>query len=85
MAQVASARMVLHVPSGGGDSTFSGTGTAGFSSTTGFVGTSGALKILVSFTSRWLKGREIYTTFSSQVVQITQGQMQEKFTIRSAT
>lgn len=45
---MASARMVLHVPSGGGDSTFS----AGFSSTTGFVGTSGALKILVSFTSR---------------------------------
>lgn len=33
--------MVLHVPSGGGDSTFLGTGTAGFSSKTGIFGTSG--------------------------------------------
>lgn len=43
--------MVLQVPSGGGDSTFLGTGMAGFSSKTGFFGTSGTLKILVSFTS----------------------------------
>lgn len=42
--------MAQYVPSGGGDSTFSGTGMAGFSSMTGFFGTSGTLKILVSFT-----------------------------------
>lgn len=52
IAQVASSLMVLCVPSGGGDSTFLGAGTAGFSSKTGFFGTSGTLKILVSFTSR---------------------------------
>lgn len=57
--------MILHIPSGGGDTTFSGTGTAGFSSKTGFFGTSGTLKILVSFTSGQLKGHEIYTTSSS--------------------
>lgn len=33
--------MALPIPSGGGDSTFSGTGTTGFSSKTGFFGTSG--------------------------------------------
>lgn len=42
--------MVLRVPCGG-DSTFLGTGIAGFSSKTGFFGNSGTLKILVSFNS----------------------------------
>lgn len=52
IAQVVNSFVVLHIPSGGGDSTFLGTGTAGISSKASFFGTSGTWKILVSFTDR---------------------------------
>lgn len=48
------------IPSAGGDSTF--LGTAGFSSMTGFFGTSGTLKILVL-----LRGWEVYGIYITPI------------------
>lgn len=67
-AAVARGKLVkgLGVPSAGG-STSLGAGTAGSSSTAGFFGTSGTLKILVSF-NFWVV--EKYTEFIPPLVHI---------------
>lgn len=53
----------VHVPLAGGASTFSGTGTGTFSSGTGFLGTSGTLKISNRVSVKFFTHREDSSNF----------------------